>query len=504
MSTPSSPSTPSTSGKLCTEKPLCTERPVDIETPVYTEDVALNVVTWDSPDDPDKPTNWSPLFRWTLIVLVSTVTFVAGLSSSIFAPGVPSMMSEFNSSNSTLATLSVSIFVLGLATGPLLFAPLSELYGRLGVQHIGNFGFLVFTIACALATSLDMLIGFRLVQGIFAAVPLTNGGAIIADTVRQEERGFALAMLTMGLLAGPVVGPVAGGFMNAALGWRWAFWLSAILLAPCCIVSLLVWRESYPPVLLARKAERLRAETGNPLLRSEYDTELAPAEHFKRAVKRTCKMLVFSPVVLATSLHMGLVYAYFYLLITTLASVFEETYHFGASIVGLSFLGLGVGYVVGQVFFAWLSDRIVRRRAKNGVMLPEDRMFLAFWSGFLVPVAFFWYGWSAQARVHWIVPIIGPGFMGAGASVLFMSIQVYLIDAYTIYAASALGATLVARSVMAALLPLAAPAMYARLGMGWGNSLLAFLAMLCIPIPWVLMRWGEAMRGWNPTRLATL
>jgi multidrug resistance protein len=188
-----------------------------------------NIISWDGPDDPEKPMNWPKTFRWTMITLVSSVTFVAGLSSSMFAPGVPGLMVEFHCTNSILGTLVVTIYVLGLATGPLVFGPLSELYGRLVVQHIGNFGFLIWTIACGLSTNMNMLIGFRLLQGIFAAVPLTNGGGVIADIVRQEERGFALAMFTLGLLTGPVIGPVAGGFLAAAKGWRWAFWISAIL-----------------------------------------------------------------------------------------------------------------------------------------------------------------------------------------------------------------------------------------------------------------------------------
>ena len=132
-------------------------------------------------------------------------------------------MSEFHSSNDILATWVVSVYVLGLGFGPTFFGPLSELYGRLPVQHVGNVGFLLFTIACGLATNLNMLIGFRLLQGVFAAVPLTNAGGIIADTVKQEERGFALSMFTLGLLSGPVVGPVIGGFLTGVsihCSWR--------------------------------------------------------------------------------------------------------------------------------------------------------------------------------------------------------------------------------------------------------------------------------------------
>lgn len=188
-----------------------------------------NRISWESDDDPEKPTNWRVSFRWTLIGLECASVFVLGTSSSIFAPGVPQLMEENHSDNTVLATLVVTIYVLGLATGPLFFGPLSELYGRLIIQHVGNVGFILFTIACAVSPNLSTLIGMRLLQGIFAAVPLTNGGGVIADTVKQEERGLALAMFTLGLLAGPVVGPVAGGFLCAAKGWRWSFWLCAIL-----------------------------------------------------------------------------------------------------------------------------------------------------------------------------------------------------------------------------------------------------------------------------------
>jgi len=179
-----------------------------------------NIVSWDGESDPENPMNWPSWRRWVLINLVGFITLMAGLSSSMFAPGVPALMVEFHSDNSTLASFVVTVFVLGFATGPLLFAPLSELYGRTIVQHTGCIGFVIFSIACALSTSLNMLIGMRLLQGIFAAVPLTNGGAIVADMVKQEQRGFAMAMLTLGVLMGPVIGPVTGGFLAAAKGWR--------------------------------------------------------------------------------------------------------------------------------------------------------------------------------------------------------------------------------------------------------------------------------------------
>ena len=164
-----------------------------------------------------------------MIILASFISFIAGLSSSMFAPALPTVEQEFRSSNAALGSFVITIFVLGMASGPLIFAPLSELYGRVVIQHIGNIGFLVFTIAIAVSTTEDMVTVFRLFQGSFSSVCLTNGGGIIADTIPQQQRGFAIGIFTVGILAGPVVGPVPGSFLAAAKGWRWVFWLISIL-----------------------------------------------------------------------------------------------------------------------------------------------------------------------------------------------------------------------------------------------------------------------------------
>ncbi len=149
----------------------------------------------------------------------------------MFAPGVPEVMTEFKSTNIQLASFVVSVYILGYAFGPFLVAPMSELYGRLLVYHTCNVGFVIFTIACAVSTNLNMLIGFRFLEGIFGSAPLTLGGGSIADMIIQEKRGAMMAIWAMGPLLGPVVGPVAGGFLSQAKGWRWVFWLIAIIVS---------------------------------------------------------------------------------------------------------------------------------------------------------------------------------------------------------------------------------------------------------------------------------
>ncbi|KAI4167658.1 MAG: hypothetical protein LQ343_007043 [Gyalolechia ehrenbergii] len=310
------------------------------------------IVDWNGPDDPEKSTNWPASRKYGIITIISIITFLTPLASSMVAPGVPQVMTEFKSDNIELASFVVSVYILGYACGPMVIAPMSELYGRLPVYHVCNVLFVVFTIACAVSSNLNMLIAWRFFEGLFGSSPLTIGGGTIADMVIQEKRGGMMAIFAMGPLMGPVIGPVAGGYLAQAKGWRWVFWLIAIVAGAITIFALILLRETYPPVLLEKKANKLRYETGNPDMKSKFTSDLPPREHFIRAIVCPFKLLLLSPIVLALSTFMASVYGYLYLLFTTITPVFESTYHFSSGTVGLTFLGIGVGSLFGLSFSA--------------------------------------------------------------------------------------------------------------------------------------------------------
>ena len=266
------------------------------------------------------------------------------------------------------------------------------------------------------------------------------------------------------------------------------------------IVSFLFLRETYTTVLLKRKTARLIKETGNANLRSKRDNGLTVKQLFIRAIIRPTKILIMSPIVLAGSIYVGVGYGYQYLMFATFTVVFEEQYGFPTKTVGLSFLGFGSGAILGLFVIGAVSDRILKAKSKptpespSGTTLPEYRLPPLVVGAFFIPAGLFLYGWSAQYTMHWIVPIIGTALFGFGNVTIFMCITSYLIDAFNVYAASALAASTVVRSVMGALLPLAGQSMYASLGLGWGNSLLGFIAVACIPVPWVLIKYGRKLR----------
>ena len=250
-------------------------------------------------------------------------------------------------------------------------------------------------------------------------------------------------------------------------------------------------------MLLGWKAARLRKETGNAALVSKMDRGLPPRQLFLRAITRPTKLLILSPIVLLLSLLCAFLFGLLFLLFTTFPAVFEEQYQFSAGVSGLSYLGVGIGLAVSLGAFATLSDKL--QKALGDSPKPEGRLKPMMWVMPAVPVGIFWYGWAAEQQTHWIVPIIGTSFFGFGFLWVIMPTQLYLVDVFgPEAAASALAANVILRLLFAAFIPLAAPSLYADLGLGWGNSVLGFIGVAFLPLPFFFYRYG----GWLRERFA--
>jgi len=453
-----------------------------------------NIVDFEGPDDPENAQNWSTRTKWNMIACLAAMTFVTPLASSMFAPGVPYVLRDFETDSEILGSFVVSVFVLGYAAGPIVIAPLSEMYGRMPVYHTTNIVFVIFSIACALSKNIGMLIAFRFLAGFAGSAAITMGGGTIGDCFRQEERGGAMAIWSLGPLMGPVIGPIAGGFISESIGWRWVFWIISMASGVVAISFVLFLRETYAPAILRRKTKRLIMETGNISLRPAGTTGEPPRQLWAKALVRPMKMLVLSPIIGLLSLYCAICYGYLYLLFTTITGVFEGDYGFSSGVVGLTYIGIGVGMFSGTVIVGATSDRLLKKKAAGGEMKPEYRLPFMIPGAFAIPMGLFIYGWTAQYHVFWFVPIFGTAFVGFGLIGIFMATNTYLVDAFQRHAASALAANAILRSLFGALLPLAGPAMYSKLGLGWGNSLLGFIAVALIFIPFGFLRYGEYLR----------
>ncbi|KAH7133793.1 fluconazole resistance protein [Dactylonectria macrodidyma] len=400
----------------------------------------------------------------------------------MFAPGMLQALQDLHSDNVDMGNLSVSILVLGYAFGPLIHAPLSELYGRLVLYHVNSVLFVIFNVGCALSVNLPMLIIFRLLTGIVGACPLALGPASISDMFKQEERGRAIATWNLPILLGPTLGPLVGSYLASAKGWRWDFWFLSIA------------AKSHPATLLGRKAAKLRKQTGN----RNISTALASNESHKatiiNALVRPTRLLFLSPVIFTLSLCAAVNYGYIYILFTTMSSTFEEKYAINSSNVGLVYLGYGLGNIIGNIALGIFSDPLLKKMAGEGEMKPEYRLPPLLPGSMLVPAGLFIYGWTLEYSVHWIVPLLGQFIVGFGAILVFVPINTYVVDAFTNHAASAIAATTVFRSLGGGLLPLCGDKLYQAVGDGWGNSVLAFVGIAFLPAVWLIYKYGERMR----------
>ncbi|KAH7390795.1 MFS multidrug transporter-like protein [Phaeosphaeria sp. MPI-PUGE-AT-0046c] len=457
-----------------------------------------NLVTWDSDDDPKNPKNWSMKRKWAATIIVSCFTLVSPISSSMIAPALTSISAEFGITNQVEAQLTLSIFVLAYAIGPLFLGPLSEIYGRVLVLQLSNLFYLAWNLGCGFAQTSGQLMAFRFLSGLGGSAPLAIGGGVLSDTFFPEERGRAISIYSLAPLLGPSIGPIAGGFISQHTTWRWCFYSTTIFTAVVQCFGFFLLQETYAPKLLQWKRDKLRKDTGNIELHTEFDSpDRTLATTLKVAMKRPFKLLGTQPIVQVLACYMAYLYGLMYLMLSTFPMLWSDRYGQSVGIGSLNFISMGLGFFLGTQITAPLNDALYRRFKKknNGVGKPEFRVPLMIPASLLAPIGLFWYGWSAQAKVHWIMPNIGACLFCAGVIVGFQCIQTYLVDAYTRYAASAIAAATVLRSLAGFGFPLFAPAMYNALDFGWGNSLLGFVALaLGIPAPFMLWTFGEKLR----------
>ena len=230
------------------------------------------------------------------------------------------------------------------------------------------------------------------------------------------------------------------------------------------------------------------------------DRGLTHRQLFLRAIVRPTKLLILSPIVFLLSLLCAFVFGLLFLLFTTFPTVFEEQYHFSAGVSGLSYLGVGIGMAISLASFATISNKLQAALGENPP--PEGRLRPMLWVMPTIPIGIFWYGWAAEKQVHWIVPILGTFLFGFGVLWVIMPTQLYLVDAFgPEAAASALAANVILRLLSAAFIPLAGPSLYAHLGLGWGNSLLGFIGVAFLPLPFFFYKYGGWLRERFPVEL---
>ena len=371
-------------------------------------------------------------------------------------------------------------------------------FGR-GIIYVGTlFAFVMLQFAVIYAKNIGMLLAFRFITGFLGSPVLATGGATIADMYTPKKQVYGISVWGIAAVCGPALGPLVGGFAAENKGWKWTIWELMWLSGACFVFLFFLLPETSSSNILYRRTARYRKLTGNPNLKCQPELEaegMTGHEITQMILIRPFTLSFTEPIVFLLNLYIALIYALLYLWFESFPIVFINIYHFSLGTEGLAFLGILIGAIITAPPFWWYYHKYTEPLFdENGEIQPEQRLKPAFVGAFFIPVCLFWFGWSARPPIHWIMPIIGSSFFSIGAFLMFMAVLAYLGDAYPRYVASVYAGNDLARASFGAAFPLFANALYHRLGVGWASSLLGFLAVAFIPIPFALYYYGGRIR----------
>ncbi|CAF0943953.1 unnamed protein product [Adineta ricciae] len=450
-------------------------------------------------EDPENPQTWNTVYRWMLTVFVSVAATIVLFCSSVYVGEFDGLSQDFQPSREVI-TLGISVNVLGFALGPLIWAPCSEVFGRRIVFIITFATMTAFNAGSAASVNMWTHIILRFFAGAFGSSAFANSSGTIADLYPTNRRGLPLTIFAAAPFLGPVFGSIIGGFVGAAIGWRWIQGIMAIITGVLTVIGIVGLPETYAPVLLHWRAEKLCNVTGY-FYRSKFEEKARITLPYllKISFSRPWIFLFREPIVLFFAIYMAVIYGIMYMLIGAFPILYHEQKGWAPGIDGLPFLGMAVGIVLGTLYCIWDKRRYteVTKAYAGSLVPPETRLPPAIVGAFGLPIGLFWFAWTNYSSIHFIVPILAVIPFGFGIVLVFVALINYMIDTYTIYAATVMAANSILRSLFGAAFPLFTARMFQNLGIQWAASIAGFLALLCLPLPFIFWKYGAIIRAWS-------
>ena len=498
--------TPPESSTEPDERALDEDYPVgeatDQPMPPMSKEEDVIVVNFGDETDKFDPHNWNIFLKLYMTVACGMITLSCSFTSSAPSFMVEVYMKEF-STTKEVSKAMIFLYVLGFCLGPLVWGPLSEVYGRYIVFLVSMTGFTCFNVGCALAKNVVSMIFFRILAGSFAASTLTNAPAVLVSIWDANKLGIGLTLFCIAPMAGPALGPIAGGFiLNSGTSWNWLFWICTIFSGACTAVVATL-PETLEPLCLLKKAKHLRQTTGDQ--RYKAVTELQKVDWAKKteqALLMPFKLFFFEPMLIAVTLYISFVYGVLYLLFEAFPAVYMKVHGMNPGDTGLTFLGYFSGTLIGALLYAFVinpmySKKLKTAQAKHGPsynhLPPEERLLASMIGGPVLLVALFWFAWTSFSHVTVWAPIVASAFIGFAILVIFLSLMTYITETYVPRSASAVAANTVVRSSFGVGFPMFAEQMYDKLNPRWASTLLAFITLLLLPLPFLLTRYGALL-----------
>ncbi|KAF1980340.1 MFS general substrate transporter [Bimuria novae-zelandiae CBS 107.79] len=383
-------------------------------------------------------------------------TLVASWASSVYSSAVDPVSQEFHV-GTVVSLLGLTLYICGFATGPLACAPLSEQYGRK----------YPITIAAFIFRKISRHAYCAFFAGVMASCPLAVVGGAFSDLFGNETRGIAIASFSAMVSVGPFISPIVAAFITESyLGWRWTQYITGIMGALATVLDVLFLEETYQKTLLQKCAQFIRSETENWAIHHVFEEELLDFNDLvHNHLALPSRLLFLEPIVFLITLYTAFIYGILYLFLEAYPVVFAEYRGISSSVSTLMYIGLIIGVLIGGWIIIAFEPRYNRLlRVNNGIPVPEERL-----------------------------PPMMIGFLtGAGIMTIFLQALNYLVDAYLVAATSSIAANTFLRSFFGA--GLLATQFFHNLGVDWAGSLIRFLAVAFMPIPFLFYIFCERLR----------
>lgn len=379
----------------------------------------LDLVEWDGPHDPENPQNWSSKFKWYTIMILACMTFVVSFGSSVWSTATTVTAEEFGVSQEVMI-LGVTLYVVGFALGPLVFGPLSELYGRRKPLMIGMLGFIIFQIPIGVANNLQTIFVCRFFGGAFGSSTLAIVPGMAVDLFNPIDRSVATMAYAAAVFAGPAVGPIVGEYTvkNTSLGWHWTGWFTMIMGAFFYAIALPTVKETFPAVILKSKAHRLRQETRNWALHTKQDEDPVHFSFlFRKYGLKPVQMMIKEPILIVMTIYISLVYGILYLIFFAYPYSFQLDRQMATGIASLPFIAIFIGVLIACATLTWETKVIFTPKfTKAKKVIPEERLPPMIAGGVILVIGLFWFAWTSQPSINPWPQIISGVFIGCGVS----------------------------------------------------------------------------------------
>ncbi|WWC69887.1 uncharacterized protein I206_103830 [Kwoniella pini CBS 10737] len=456
------------------------------------------IIDFKNNEDKINPYNWKKSYKWILTLIIGITSLCPPFASVSYSSTVIEIGPIYGMSRE-LSTAGISLFILGFALGPLIWAPISEIWGRNFAFYASFPAFTLFNLGTALSNNTQTLLIMRFLAGFGGSSTLTNAGGQIGDMWAAHERAMATSVFSLAPFLGPVLGPIVGGYVTQTCGYRWVYWIQFIYASVVTVISIVFIPETYAPTILRREAAKLtkssREEGKNEVYIAKYDqTKKTKAEIIKIGLWRPFELLFTEVIVGCLAIYGAIIYGILYLFFACFPLIYQETRGWTVGQGGLAFLGMGFGLILGNILNP-LGNYWYRKASIPGKTTPpESRLPLACISAILFPIGLIWFAWTSAPPIHWIWSILACIPFGIGFFWMFNSVVNYIIDSYTLYSASALASLAVLRCLFGAAFPLFAVNMYRNLGLHIAGTIVAILAIICAPLPFLFYRYGPYLR----------